>query len=516
MTGGTIDNSAHKNANPGSASGTGTFKNGGTTFTFLKGNGGAVFVENGNATMSGGTIKNCADFSRQSGVGDGGGAFYVNGGSFTMTGGTIDNCYGHNGGAVLVKNGTVTIEGNETNQPTIKNCSSRDGGGIMAWGKDTTTTIKNAIIQGNSTNGSGGGVYAYGGSEITISSGSISGNKAGNMGGGIATSGGKITVEGTGDISTNEAKNGGGVGVVEGEITITGGLIYSNIATGTFSGTTTKTGRDSVAGVGGGVYVYGTTSKASTFTLSGTNIGIYGNTASTAAADVYAYGEVTTLTIPGVDSMELTGMEGKQPTGWFADYMKDDASYPKTDLDGHENPGRYDYQNGTSNVAVSAEKLKNSKVFWCLTLGVEYTGKEGSLKITKKLKEPAKEEQTFLFTVTGTSTVGGTKAYSTTIPIVIGKGATEKSVTIQNLPDGNYTITETAWSWTYQEESYHIYSSDNQSASAAAKTFTVGVMAQNWVAEFTNKHSEDKWLSGDAIARNEWKSGQVTNTKKGS
>ena len=165
MTGGTIDN--NNNTDAYWVGQTENVKK----FAFLEGNGGAVSVLDGTATMTGGTIQNCRNENRTSGVGAGGGGIYVSGGNFIMTGGTIQNCNAHNGGAVLVKNGGVSIDGTDVSQanvPTIFNCTAIDGGGVMAWGSDSDIMVKSATIKANKASNHGGGVYAYDGGSIYL------------------------------------------------------------------------------------------------------------------------------------------------------------------------------------------------------------------------------------------------------------------------------------------------------------------------------------------------------------
>jgi len=229
MTGGVIDNKNNENVYWVGADNPDTTK----TYAFLEGNGGAVSVINGTATIVGGTIQNTKNVLRQGGVGAGGGAVYVNNGKFVMNGGTIQNCDGHNGGAVLVYDGTVTIDGtsaNSENIPTIKKNTAADGGGVMAWGNNSNIIVKNAIIQENASKSNGGGIYAYQGGSITLNEGTqVLDNTAFTYGGGAYASSGNITVTGT-IISGNEAKYGAGAAVANGSITMNSGEISRNIA----------------------------------------------------------------------------------------------------------------------------------------------------------------------------------------------------------------------------------------------------------------------------------------------
>lgn len=267
-------------------------------FAFIEGNGGAVFVQNGTATLNSGIIQNCKDLSKQSGVGDGGGAIFVDGGDFIMNGGTIQKCDGHNGGGVLVKSGNVIIDGSKStndNKPYIYNNTARDGGGVMSWGGDSKITIKDATIHKNSCNGSGGGAYAHSGSTIemyenviisenkasgngggaassgiiTISGSTIKQNTAGNYGGGLYANANIIFHDGI--INNNASKYGGGASVNNGSFIMENGTIASNtsalygggiyISKGNFTMTdgevssNTSGSANSTTGMGGGVYI---------------------------------------------------------------------------------------------------------------------------------------------------------------------------------------------------------------------------------------------------------------------
>lgn len=376
------------------------------------------------------------------------------------------------------------------------NKSDNVGGGVYVHkvaGSTTTLSITGATISENQAV-NGGGV-AVKDADVTISSGQIKSNTATQNGGGIYVESGSATVTGSGAVTSNTAKNGGGLYINSGSITAEGGFITYNKATGGYSGNTTQGSPEGLAGVGGGIFL-----KEGTFTLSGNNIGIYSNTASVAAADVYASGNSTTLTIPDVKSMDLSGMEGTKPTGWYADYMKNDNKYPLSVL-GEANPGRYNYYD-YGKVEVEHDTLdKNKNTFYCLTLGLKPPG-YGDLTITKKLDKAAVEEQTFLFQITGTTRSGG--LYDMTVSVVMKKGEKEATVTIANLPDGTYTITEGDWSWRYAEQSYSIYPKEKENEKVEGKEFTLNVLNPEWVAVYTNAQTEDKWLSGETIAVNWW------------
>ena len=279
MTGGTIDNT---NAMAGTLNadrdieftyGTGTYN----TYTFLEENGGAVYVENGTATLSGGTVKNTNATN--------GGAFYVTGGTFRMTGGRILSASADTlGGAVCVVNGTAAIE-----DGTIETVSAPNGGAVVVTGGSFTMTggtIKDfradenggaiyvmggtAQVGGTVTGSSqiteavnGGAVYVGGGS-FEMTGGSITDCSASGAGGAVCVE--KTgTVVGTAKISDGTIKNvfapnGGAVAVTGGSFTMTGGSISGVIASS--DGT-------SPDGCGGAVYVVDGTAMVSGGTITG-------------------------------------------------------------------------------------------------------------------------------------------------------------------------------------------------------------------------------------------------------
>lgn len=151
-----------------------------------KNNGGAVYMEAGTCTISGGVIRNCSA--------EKGGAVYMNGGVFNMSGGTISkNTAKSNGGAVCIEGGNVTMSGGEISGNITIN---GNGGGVFVSGgsflmSNTCTGIiqkNSANSNGDSTTGNGGGVYVGSDSEdiyADILSGKVSENTADRNGGGF-------------------------------------------------------------------------------------------------------------------------------------------------------------------------------------------------------------------------------------------------------------------------------------------------------------------------------------------
>lgn len=235
MSGGTIDNSQ------AAAEG----------FTFKVDDGGAVYVGNGEAKMTGGTIQNCSTDGK-------GGAIFITGGNFTMSGGTIQNCSAQNGGAAYVSTGNFamtsgTLNGNraiddggavyvtggaviignvncagETHvHPVLTNNSAVNGGAIAVAG--STPQMYCGIMSGNTATANGGAVYVFNGG-FDMENGTMTGNNAVD-GGAVYLTNGTFEMSG-GSLSSNSANNNGGAAYIEnGDILILSGNVTSNACT---------------------------------------------------------------------------------------------------------------------------------------------------------------------------------------------------------------------------------------------------------------------------------------------
>lgn len=212
--------------------------------------GGAVYMENGTFTMKGGTIRNCKAIE--------GGAVYIKGiesPEFIMEGGEIiNNISETNGGAVYLEGGTVTISGGQLRSNLAKN---GNGGAIYINAGDfymtegsTGTIFRNVALKTSETNaGHGGGIYVTSVSsdvdvDVEVLSGRVENNVCDGNGGGICvdmagttrTANVKIGKDGVvsdnnPSISTNSAVRYGGGLYAVGEmakVTINGGKISGN------------------------------------------------------------------------------------------------------------------------------------------------------------------------------------------------------------------------------------------------------------------------------------------------
>ena len=135
------------------------------------GNGAGAFVNDGNFTLSGGTIRNCIANN------SGGIYIYKDNKTVKMEAGNIYHCYAtENGGGVNVGNGSFTMSGG-----TISYCGLNTN--------DQVITKK------------GGGIYLENGKKLNMSGGSIIKNGAKTSGGGVAVGGSNSQLKFSGKVN---------------------------------------------------------------------------------------------------------------------------------------------------------------------------------------------------------------------------------------------------------------------------------------------------------------------------
>lgn len=321
-------------------------------------NGGAVYVMNGNIKITGSSsILNLSQNHA-----DAGGAFYVNGGDIDaddISNATISNNYSTGeGGAFYVNTGNISMcktemSGNGKAGSVIKTTN----GGAIALYNGTFSFGDDSVIKTNAASGNGGGLYISNESaiDITCVGGSYEENIA-NLGGGIYASG-PINLTFAANVENNRATNGGGL-YLDGGVNMTFGYKYTN---GTeISGLIVRneangTGTD---GVGGGIYLNeGTLSFAAT-----ENLGIYNNAASYEAADIFASGSNTTIRLPYVKDLNLTGFDvpGSE-LYWVKDF--------------HDGQGRYEAALRNTNSDIQA-----------MILGFESSEQAAKVKVITNVK----------------------------------------------------------------------------------------------------------------------------------
>ena len=455
--------------------------------TATSGNGGGVYTENVDVTIgnTSGTAMTISGNKAENGIG---GAVYSTGslGSCSITNGTLTSNKAKSGGAIGIDSGNVNVSGGTLSS----NSAAEFGGAIYTTGAGASCTVSNGTLQSNSSKY--GGAIAVINGNITVNGGTISQNTASEYGGGIGVANGVasveggavnansagiygggifaagesagITVSGNGSVSSNTAKNGGGIYATAGaDVNVTGGIISYNSATGTPSATTAYND-GAASGVGGGIYVgNGTSSNSSSITISGSSVGLYGNTAAFAAADAYASGTYTVVSLPVVTNMNLTGYSGSA-TGWFEDYANGDTEYTYGFMGGTVGE-RYANARTTREIASASGITK----YAAITLGTTKTG-YGNLTIHKSGTD-IDQDQVFIFEVTGNN-----------LSMVVSVVGTD-SITIYELPDGTYTVTEiTSWSWRYTP------------ADGSMDT-TISGTNVNPVLTFSNTRTNNDWLS---------------------
>ena len=290
---------------------------------------------------------------------DGGGVAVCQGSQMDIYGGAISNNEAYSGGGLVVRGSSILNmypvgKSDEEHADGLIQYNEGHGyGGGLSINAGCEVTIYGGDILNNEAL-AGGGIWTQGNhketpgeytTKISIYGGSISNNKAtgtgmyNGQGGGIHADrcvdvliADNDTTDDVGIISDNEAAKGGGVYVCNGAIlTVRNGYIVYNKAVGSKSISTAYLWNHGLCGVGGGVYVAdgysadGITNPA-VFTLEGTDIAIYGNTATNAADDVFANGVHTKLNLPLVGSMNLSGYP-LPAVGWVEDYSTNDSNY---------------------------------------------------------------------------------------------------------------------------------------------------------------------------------------------
>lgn len=388
-------------------------------YNYTEGNGGGLFIEKGTLTISGGKITG----NKANGSGGGialrserlSGNITLNvSGNVEITNNIANNDGGNEGVGDIGGNGggidiysepsdeTNTVITANISGGILKGNSADNGGGISVY-INSASNDKNsasvslgeganaAVIESNTANANGGGLYVFNNtanaSTVAFSGGNILKNASHNgMGGGICVDG-KVNLTTTGtNVKNNEAKNGGGIYLSGGaSMTFNGGLICNNEAEGTpVDDYTTAYQNDAKnAGVGGGIYL--AANSILNFFTEGEKpgaFGVYGNTATTAADDIFATGNSTSIQLPNVSKMSLDGFD--VPTSelyWVEDYVVKDDNYKSgtkvnTYENGSENILRYRYslnnfQDINKITFLESEAAKEYSKYVCLALGYE-------------------------------------------------------------------------------------------------------------------------------------------------
>ena len=238
-----------------------TVKNSVISNNLVQGNlyayGGGIFNENGTVTLTGSTVSENSVWS-PGGQAYGGGILNNAYGVLTMTQSKVlkNTASGKyvRGGGICSDSDTITITGGSITDNAALGGSSANGGGF--YFRESTAAVAHCTIARNtaigSDEGNGGGVFGGGSSYVaTFAQCSISQNRAQGMG--------------------STAGSGGGLYTVNGVVTLSGGTISDNSASGSpgwgggiFDGATTlyiqdgiKIVRNFASGDSGGIFTTG-------------------------------------------------------------------------------------------------------------------------------------------------------------------------------------------------------------------------------------------------------------------
>ena len=194
--------------------------------------GGAIYVEAGSLSITDGTLSYNTS-------GNNGGAINFNSpnGQLTVNGGSVsyNTAEAGNGGGIYVGNGDMTILGGVIDHNQVTSQLGAHGGGVSFMPKDSGMMIMDGgVISNNSASGNAGGIFFCAGT-MEIRKGEIFGNTANQEGGGLGMrdvanfpSPTLATISG-GKIYSNRANLGGGIHLeTTGQMRLTDGEIYDN------------------------------------------------------------------------------------------------------------------------------------------------------------------------------------------------------------------------------------------------------------------------------------------------
>lgn len=162
--------------------------------------GGGIYIQQGTAEITDVVVSgNEAYCTNQN---SGGGGIYIRDASVAIKGGqvigntaTLNHTSAAGGGGICIHNNTttsnkyqVTIDGTEiSGNKVVTPSQTGNGGGIYAYIPYNTMTVSDAVIDGNTAEKDGGGVYLASSGTFNMADSEITNNTAGNDGGGIYT-----------------------------------------------------------------------------------------------------------------------------------------------------------------------------------------------------------------------------------------------------------------------------------------------------------------------------------------
>lgn len=184
---------------------------------------------------SSGTVRNCAIVRNKITTGGGGGVDCWHNSTPTVINCIIRGNSAPNGGALLCgQNSAVTV----TDCVVRDNSSTEGGGGVACW-QNSLATLTNCIIRGNTSGGEGGGVACWENSTVTMTDCVIKSNKGYDyFGGGVYVGHSSATLTNCVIARNTVALGGGGVACSypDASLTINNCTIWGNSGGASYGG----------------------------------------------------------------------------------------------------------------------------------------------------------------------------------------------------------------------------------------------------------------------------------------
>ena len=274
---------------------------GGTITGCTAQDGGAVYMTAGSFTLSGDAVVSGSSARTVDEAGGRGGAIYLGSsgddkGTFTMTGGKILACSADvAGGAIYLDGGDAAVSGGSIGSEDQPNAAPNGGGAYLDGGM--LSVSDSGSFAHNIAGENGGGAYLNGGT-LTMTGGSFEGNRATTNGGGAYITGGDFNLNGeTASLSGNMAESGAGIYLTGGDPNLLVGALCENKASadggGIYidrqkvelkpTGAVTITGNE--ANRGAGIFIGGTDGEDAGFSVDSASSGTVDLSSNTATAE---------------------------------------------------------------------------------------------------------------------------------------------------------------------------------------------------------------------------------------
>ncbi|MCI9110617.1 MAG: hypothetical protein HFH47_02245, partial [Bacilli bacterium] len=242
MSSGEVSNNNSKVSGGGILIGDGSSNiTGGKIISNTSNSGGGIVNAQGNLTISGNTL---IDGNRADNNGGGINFSCTNDCKLIIKGGQIsNNNSGHYGGGIIIFtnksiNATLEISGNAL---IDSNTSNSTGGGVFSSDSTTVNIIGGKISKNKSITNNGGGMHT--GGVVNMSGGEISGNSTDHSGGGVTHCSHSLFTMTGGVIKNNNSKSGAGVHAL-GPFVLDGGIIRNNSSDASNGGITVSSYND--------------------------------------------------------------------------------------------------------------------------------------------------------------------------------------------------------------------------------------------------------------------------------